>query len=329
MLTGVLVLSIAIIIDRYFGEVSRFHPLVGFGNLANQIESRFNKKMLCGRSRVQTLKRLYGFFAWNIVVLPLPVSYYLASTSLPSEAISNWLFILLDIIVVYFAIGLNSLKQHALNIAEPLANKNITAARQAVSLIVSRETQSMDDKAIARATVESVLENGHDAVLASLFWYAVGGAPLVILHRLANTLDAMWGYKSERFIHFGWFAAKADDWLGWPSAKITGAFYLLAKPRRLINITRIIRRSLMQSRRYKSLNGGWVMAMGANVLKIKLGGVAVYHGQSTESVVLGQAEPAATTDINRSLSLVERASILFVYVLMLISVSIWFIFPGF
>ena len=118
-------------------------------------------------------------------------------------------------IFLYLAIGASSLKTHAEAIANALDAQDIPLARQKVSYIVSRDTSALDAESIARAGVESVLENGSDAVFAAMFWFVVGGAPGVVLYRLSNTLDAMWGYKNERFINFGWAAARFDDCLNY------------------------------------------------------------------------------------------------------------------
>ncbi len=147
-----------------------------------------------------------------------------------------------------------------------------------------------------------MLENGHDAVIATVVWFAIGGAPLVILHRLSNTLDAMWGYKNSRFIYFGWFAARMDDFLGWPTAKITSLLYVCQGP-----LLIALDNAKIQGRQYKSLNGGWVMAAGATVLGIRLGGSASYHGKTIQSVTLGKGAQVSSKDIEPSLTLVSNA----------------------
>ena len=291
------VITLALVLDAWLGEVKRFHPLVGFGNGAKRIEKQFNQNQ-CSAVK----QKLTGMFAWSVLVLPLPALYFFLQSEL------SWWW--LDIAILYFAIGHKSLKQHALQVFKPLQQGDITTARHYCGYLVSRDTSKLESEDVSRAVVESVLENGHDAVIASLFWYCVGGAPLVIIHRLANTLDAMWGYKNSRFLNFGWFSAKADDLLGWPSAKVTAFLYALQSKQFIQSLSN----AYYQSKHYKSLNGGWAMASGATALNVKLGGKAVYFEQEIESVTLGQGDTVQAKHICSSVNLVTRAAWLFVFI---------------
>lgn len=170
-------------LDAWLGEPRRWHPLVGFGHLAQRIEQRLNSG---GRGW-----RSHGVSGWCLAVLPPVTLVWLLSLSS-----LGWL---VDILVLYFALGLKSLAQHALPVAQALRLGDLDEARRRVGYLVSRRTSELDARGVARAGTESVLENGADAVFASLFWFAVLGAPGVLLHRLSNTLDAMWGYRNERF----------------------------------------------------------------------------------------------------------------------------------
>lgn len=303
------VLFVAFCLDNVLGETRRFHPLIGFGNLVYKLEKVLNHSNNQDNNSTitNTKQRLIGTCAWLMLTLPLPICYYF----LRGE---HWSFWLLDAFMLYLAIGYRSLVEHAAQIAKPLAAGDMQQARHFCGYIVSRDTSKLTEADIARATTESVLENGHDAVIASLVWYAIGGIPLVILHRLANTLDAMWGYKNPRFLHFGWCAARMDDLLGWPTAKISSLLYALQG-----NMFLALKNAYQQGRKYKSLNGGWCMASGATTLNFSIGGRGIYHGKEIETVTLGQGPQVQSKDITRSLKLVRNAALIFIVITLIAS----------
>ena len=197
----------AVLLDRLLGEPRRFHPLVGFGTLAGWLEKRLNRRTIAG-----------GALAWLLAVGPW-VALTAALRPLAPFAV--------DVALLYFALGAQSLCEHAEAIARPLAAGDLAEARRRVGWIVSRDTSALDAAGVARAGVESVLENGNDAAFGALFWFALLGGPGALLFRLANTLDAMWGYRTERLNLFGRVAARADDLLNWPAARLTALTYAL------------------------------------------------------------------------------------------------------
>jgi adenosylcobinamide-phosphate synthase len=213
------------------------------------------------------------------------------------------------------ALGGQSLRQHALEVEAALADGDLDRARQKVGRMVSRDSEALDAEQISKATIESVLENGCDAVFGALFWYLVAGAPGVVLYRLANTLDAMWGYRNERYLHFGWGAARLDDLLNWVPAQLTALGYAA------VGATREALRSwYRQGGGWKSRNAGVVMASGASALGLCLGGRAPYEGRLCERPQLGEGAPAEPKDISRALELLDRALLLW---LALILIADW------
>jgi adenosylcobinamide-phosphate synthase len=183
-------------------------------------------------------------------------------------------------------------------------------ARALAARIVSRDLRDADEEAIARAAVESALENGSDAVFAPLFWLVVAGAPGVVLYRLANTLDAMWGYRSARFAGFGWAAARIDDVLNWIPARLTAMSYAL-----LGHTADALRCWRTQAPQWSSPNAGPVMASGAGSLRVQLGGIARYDGIDEARPALGVGNAASADDIQRALALVSRTLWLWLAVL--------------
>jgi adenosylcobinamide-phosphate synthase len=302
-----LTLLSALVVDHIIGEPVRFHPLVLFGKIAKILEKKLNHG-----SHVKCF--IGGMIAWILLVLPFPLLYYWLMFSLPYYA----LFII-NVYIVYWAVALNSLDFHGMQIYQPLTENNIKQAQHYCGYIVSRDTSQLDDKAISRATTESILENGHDAVTATLIYFVIGGAPLVIIHRLANTLDAMWGYRNEQFQFFGKFSARMDDLLGFVSAKVTAllfALIVLLKGKASRAFKALIN-AYQQSKNYKSHNGGWVMAAGATILNVRLGGKSVYYGKTVQSPQLGVGEPVQSEHIKRSLILVKQATVLWLLLVFL------------
>ena len=278
-----LMLCAAVLLDRLLGEPQRFHPLAGFGWLARRIE-----QMLYGASYLR------GIAALCAVTLPFVV----VAAWLQSFAITGTLC---AVLLLYFAIAPRSLREHAERVSAACANHDLPAARAAVGMMVSRDTAQLNEEGVARATVESVLENGNDAIFSALFWFVVAGAPGVVLYRLSNTLDAMWGYRNARYNEFGWAAARLDDVLNYIPARLTALSYALAgHTRSALQCWRA------QAASWESPNAGPVMAAGAGALQVRLGGAAVYHGVVSERPLLGCGAEVECGDIARAVRLVQR-----------------------
>ncbi|MBX2878689.1 MAG: adenosylcobinamide-phosphate synthase CbiB [Granulosicoccus sp.] len=301
-----LVTLAAIVADRIFGE-PHYHPLVWFGNVANSVERRLNVREGIGVGK--------GVVALLLVVVP-PVAiialidHQLSFSLLPS--------ILFDIVVLWFVIGWQSLKEHARAVATPLQQGNLSEARAQLAMIVSRDTKGMDAEKIAGSTVESVLENGHDSLFASIFWYVLLGPAGALLHRLVNTLDAMWGYRTNRFEQFGKSAARLDDVLGYLPARLTAVGYAVAGATQFA-----FRCWFEQAPIHPSPNAGVVMAAGAGAMGTRIGGPTVYQGELKDKPWLGQGENPAATDIERSISLIERSLRLWLILLLMMAQLKW------
>jgi adenosylcobinamide-phosphate synthase len=291
----------AILLDRLLGEPKHWHPLVGFGWLVNQIECRLNKKFS------PIMARLAGLLAWLMLLTP-----FVFTSQLVTRSQLGWL---VNIALLYFAIGAHSLIQHAERIAIPLSQHNLIDARHAVSMIVSRDTSQLNETEVARASVESVLENGNDAIFGAIFWFLLLGGTGALIFRLANTLDAMWGYRTPRFLYFGWAAARLDDLLNLIPARLTALTYALCG-----HTASAIRCWHLQARTWYSPNAGPVMSAGAGALKVKLGGAAVYHGTTKERPPLGLGATANVTHILAATRLIKCSMILWCAVILLIQI---------
>jgi len=282
MTTGLLCIS-AVLLDALWGEPRRAHPLVGFGRVARKVESVLYRD-----------SRISGGFAVAVLLLP-PTTAAAILERLPG----SWLF---SVLALYWAIGWRSLGEHARQVHEALLADDLPAARRAVGRLVSRDPASLDTTGVAGAAVESVLENGNDALFGALFWFALAGAPGVVLYRLANTLDAMWGYRNPRYRHFGWAAARLDDVMNLLPARLTALSYAMAG-----NGRQALRCARAQSPTWKSPNAGLVMASGAGSLALTLGGAATYHGTVEHRPALGDGPVPTAHDIPRALRLIRNA----------------------
>lgn len=299
-------LAVALVLDRLLGEIPRWHPLIAFGNTAQWLERCVRRLAGVGTPAngvvaSHKLRLVFiGVLAWLLLVL-VPAGLLLNSQHYLAEFWS----VSLGILVLYFCIGGRSLAEHARSIAAPLLVGDLPMARQQLSRIVSRDTEQLDEQAITKAGIESVLENGSDAVIAPLFWFVVGGAPAALAYRLANTLDAMWGYRNEQYQHFGFAAARLDDVLNWIPARCCAlAYALCGRTHSAVHCWRT------QAYACDSPNAGPVMAAGAGALGIKIGGSATYAGQLHWRPVLGVGKDAGPADIERALKLLLRATML-------------------
>ena len=352
---GMLALA-GVVLDMLLGEPRRWHPLVGFGRLANAIERRLNRRKLGAPSNdADTIQdkgqashtnkakdepgagRAAGGVAWSLAVLPIVALPCLVlawlqhqfgmmavAAAIPVTALRELLAepgtarylipaLAMHVILLYACLGLRSLRDHTKPISDALRAGDLAKARTLTSYIVSRDTADASESDLTKAGVESLLENGNDAVFGTLFWFVVAGGPGALLFRLANTLDAMWGYRSPRFNHFGWAAARIDDVLNWVPARLTACSYaLLGKTRLAWQCWR------RQAPAWPSANAGPVMAAGAGALGLALGREASYDGVPEVRPPLGMGEPARREDLGRAWRLVWKATVLWVALLLLI-----------
>jgi len=301
----VLQLLAGVLLDLWLGEPRRWHPLVGFGRCAAWLEPHLNTGSPLRR-------RLGGALALALLVVP-PVA--LCAWLMHWPLLQLWL----SPLVLWFTLGLKSLGDHIEPIRQALERGDEPAARHATAMICSRDEATLE---IERTAVESVLENGNDAVFGALFWFALAGAPGALAFRLINTLDASWGYRSERFLAFGWAAARLDDLAGLLPARLTALAYALCGQTR-----RALRCWRQQAPRHDSPNGGPVMAAGAGALGLRLGGPTIYRGKSVNKPVLGEGRPARTEDLARALGLLRRSLLLWLGVAGLVQLG-WILWTG-
>jgi len=193
--------------------------------------------------------------------------------------------------------------QHVAAVSEAL-NKGLKEGRKAVSMIVGRDTKNLDESAVARGAVESAAENFSDGVVAPIFWFALFGLPGIIIYKLVNTADSMIGHRSDKYLEFGWAAARLDDVMNYIPARLSALLIILATGS--AHALKVIRED---ANHHRSPNAGWPEAAMAGALNIALSGPRAYGGKLTNDTfvnsegkrILGPADiEAAVRVLNQS-----------------------------
>lgn len=293
---------VAIAIDGWLGEPKRWHPLVGFGWLTDQLEKVLNPVP----RQAKPAQRWLGIGGVSLLIIPVVYLAYMLCHPGTFSFIAN-------AGLLYFAIGHKSLHDHAHAVTQALHAGDTEEAKRAASYMVSRDSAAIDP---VPATIESVLENGNDGVFGALFWFFIAGGAGALAFRLVNTLDAMWGYKSPRYYYFGWAAARLDDALNYIPARLTALTYaLVGHTRSALQCWKA------QAPLWDSPNAGPVMSAGAGALDIKLGGAACYQGEWHVRPILGAGNPPRMDDIRRALTLVRHGVYAWLAIYFLIGIA--------
>ncbi|MFV0451259.1 MAG: cobalamin biosynthesis protein [Propioniciclava sp.] len=287
-------LAAGFILDAMVGDPRRWHPVAGFGQAAQSIERHTYRDIrAAGAAHVGLL--VGGAIGLGVAfdrIARTPV----AQATLVAAA-------------TWAVLGARSLTREATRIADDLHRQDLEAARQHVGRIVSRDPSELDATEIARATAESVAENTSDAVVAPLFWGAVAGVPGLLGYRAVNTLDAMIGYRTERYNRFGWAAARADDAANWIPARLTAVLVAAVAPSMGGDPRTALRAVFAHARRHPSPNGGVAEAAFAGALGLRLGGVNTYDGVTEDRGHLGFGAAPEGSDIARTTTLAHRTGL--------------------
>ena len=229
---------------------------------------------------------------------------------------SGWARLLLLGILAWPFIALRSLHEHVAAVALPLQARDVTGARQAVSMIVGRDPSKLDDAGIARAAIESLAENASDGVVAPVFWGVMFGLPGIVGYKAVNTLDSMIGHRTARHEAFGWAAARIDDIANFVPARLTGMLLALVSMRPSESLGCMAR----DARQHRSINGGWPEAAMAGALRVRLCGPRVYHGIVANEPWMNESAGDPTAgDVVLALKLYTRAMILVAGLLVVLS----------
>ena len=215
--------------------------------------------------------------------------------------VSPWLALVVESLLSYQLLATKSLAAESRKVYDTLKTGDLDKARYAVSMIVGRDTASLDEAGVTRAAVETVAENASDGVIAPLIFLAIGGAPLGMFYKAANTMDSMVGYKNDKYLYFGRAAAKFDDILNFIPARIAGVLMCLGATAAGYdgkNAWRIFKRD---RKNHKSPNSAHTEAACAGALQLRLAGPNYYFGQLVEKPYIGDDQrPIEPLDILRS-----------------------------
>ena len=213
---------IAYVLDLIFGDPQNIiHPVQVIGKMISSGE-----KFLLGEN--SSLSRRYKFFAGMILNITVISVTYAVTYLIYKYSENSIIFTVAEIYLMYTIFSINSLAREGNRVYNILKEGNIERARRELSYLVSRDTETMDEKMIIRSTMETISENTVDGIVAPMFYMFLGGLPLSMAYKAINTLDSMVGYKNEKYIDFGKFSAKVDDVANFIPARITGIFIILA-----------------------------------------------------------------------------------------------------
>ena len=302
---ALLILFMALALDAMFGEMGPLfrllpHPVVVIGRLIGRLDKRLNKPSLPEADR----KTRGVVLVVLMVALALVVGGAIAFVA---RAVPHlWL---LEVFAAATLIAQRALFDHVDDVARALEHNGLEAGRYAVSRIVGRDPQSLDEHGVARAAIESLAENFADAVVAPVFWFVVLGLPGLLLYKTVNTLDSMVGYRNDKYRAFGWASARLDDVLNLIPARLSGLIIALAALFAARgNPLRALGTMVRDAGHHKSPNSGWPEAAMAGALGLALGGPRKYPGLVVDEKWIGQGRARATVaDIDRALHLFSAA----------------------
>lgn len=299
-----IILFLALVVDRIVGDPRKLwqtvpHPVVLFGKAIGLMEKRYNRSGL----PAQTLRR-HGMW----VLLALLLLVVVIGTALISVlSMLGFIGVLIEIAIVAVFLAQKSLADHVGDVAAGLRRDGLQGGRLAVSMIVGRDPQNLDEAGICRAAIESLAENASDGIVAPAFWFVLFGLPGLFAYKLINTADSMIGHLNERYRDFGRFAALLDDAVNWLPARLTGLLAVIAvwlDQGKQVG-QRAYRVMKCDARLHRSPNAGWPEAAFAGALDLALGGPRQYGGTKINEPMLNEdgRRQANVQDIDAALKL--------------------------
>jgi len=297
-------------LDLRFGDPERLpHPVVWFGRAIARCEHRFNRghhrRLKGGLTAVVLIAGVYGV-AWLL--------RWAADSIVPALNVGGVelrLSLLFDVVAVFYCLAGTTLIREVRAVFMAV-DRSLAEGRQQVARIVGRDTSALTAQEVRTAALETLAENLSDGVVAPLFWYAVGGTPLMLTYKMVNTLDSMIGYRTERYRDFGCVAARSDDVANYVPARLTALLMVLSGggAGRLRERLSFVRR---YGRQHASPNSGYPEAALAAILDCRFGGPHDYFGQRFDKPYIGHHERLFTTaDMELAVSVNRRTEMMMV-----------------
>lgn len=276
--------------DRALGDPRRGHPVALFGRAAAALESvSYRDSRLAGTVHVGALVAAVGLLG---LVVQRAAGRRGRAGSIAAIAAATWV-----------SLGGTSLARTGLRMSELLERGDVDAARRLLPSLCGRDPASLDTAGLTRASLESIAENTSDAQVAPLLCAAAGGVPAVLAYRGINTLDSMIGYRSPRYLRFGWAAARLDDVANYVAARVTASLAVLLAPLAGGSPSGAARAWRRDAGRHPSPNAGVVEAAFAGALGVRLGGPTQYRHELQIRPTLGDGRQPTVTDLRRAVLL--------------------------
>ncbi|WP_135081243.1 adenosylcobinamide-phosphate synthase CbiB [Terasakiella sp. SH-1] len=298
----------ALALDVYVGDMDRLfrivkHPVVWIGDLISFLEKKLNRD-----SRSDLNRSIRGFVVVAFIVALCWV-IGLAVAWLGQNYPFGWV---LELFLTISLVAQRSLFMYVRRVGQALHKNGLSAGREAVSHIVGRDPDQLDEHGVARAAIESLAENFGDAVVAPVFWYVLFGFPGLLVYKAVNTMDSMIGHKSDRYKAFGFTAARLDDILNLIPARLAGVWICLGS---LFIPTsspwKSLKTMVRDARKHRSPNAGWPEGAMAGALDIALAGPRKYReGQVNDEWIGDGRARVVAKDIKRALQAYAVACIL-------------------
>lgn len=322
----IIALLLGVILDLIIGDPYKLpHPIRLIGGLIGKLDHLFMDKRI-DRERNKNTERLLGLI---LVLIVISLTALVTSIVLIGAYLINPILgMVIEAILSFYILAAKSLKVESMKVYYALKNKSINEARYAVSMIVGRDTDSLDKEGIIRAAVETVAENTSDGVIAPLIYLSFGGPIVGLVYKAINTMDSMIGYHNERFENFGMTAAKLDDIVNYIPSRISAWLMILAsfiggKDYDGKNALKIFKRDRYN---HKSPNSAQTESVCAGALGVRLAGDASYFGQIVKKPYIGDANRnIRVSDIERAnrLMLITEGLCLLIAVIILVSIFIF------